>query len=493
MPGCRAQPAPIGKEELLGSLPPEWPHDPLPAIRAALAASGRPTASSTTIRPHPDCSRCPGADRLGRGRPGRGAGRAARLRLPADQHPRPGRTTRQSPAPAGHPRPGPAARLAGRGLVVGIRGDSTLRGHHPAETWAVRDALAAEQGQPFDGELIVPSSPRAAASPSATSTTSWRATASCRPPRPSSPATAPSATSSSLHDGPRRRPAARCRAADVPAISIDDLRLGGPRGRRPARASAQGGRTVIANAVSYRDLEVLALGLLQAEQAGSGFVYRTAAGFVRARVGQAGRPLLTADEDRRFGGGVEGRDDVLVGESVGVVRIGHAVDARDGVADDRTHLRVDAADRRVRVPVLGPGVVQTEAQRIGGIRRHDIGNCRGVDLAQRREHVLFGCRPWDCQCKCLVEEAAGVDHHVLAGGAVAARERDHLRRPRRPCRRRVAERPARWTAGPAPGSSRRVIPVPSIRPGATLLTRTSGARATARQRVRWASAALDTA
>ena len=41
MAGSRAQPAPIGKDELLGGLPPEWPHDPLPAIRAALATSRR--------------------------------------------------------------------------------------------------------------------------------------------------------------------------------------------------------------------------------------------------------------------------------------------------------------------------------------------------------------------------------------------------------------------------------------------------------------------
>ena len=36
------------------------------------------------------------------------------------------------------------------------------------------------------------------------------------------------------------------------------------------------------------------------------------------------------------------------------------------------------------------------------------------------------------------------------------------------------------------------MPVPSISPGATLLTSTSGARATARHRVRWASAAFET-
>ena len=56
----------------------------------------------------------------------------------------------------------------------------------------------------------------------------------------------------------------------------------------------------------------------------------------------------------------------------------------------RAMFRIDAADRRVRVPVLGPGVVQPEAEialRVGG---DDVGDRRRVDLAQFREQRILG-------------------------------------------------------------------------------------------------------
>ena len=48
------------------------------------------------------------------------------------------------------------------------------------------------------------------------------------------------------------------------------------------------------NAVTQRDLEVFALGLLQAETAGKRFLYRTAASFIPIRAGMAPPTLLTA-------------------------------------------------------------------------------------------------------------------------------------------------------------------------------------------------------
>jgi uncharacterized protein YgbK (DUF1537 family) len=54
----------------------------------------------------------------------------------------------------------------------------------------------------------------------------------------------------------------------------------------------------VVNAASYRDIEVCVRGLLMAEARGQRLLYRTAASFVRARAGLAGRPLLTqADFD----------------------------------------------------------------------------------------------------------------------------------------------------------------------------------------------------
>src|ERR671917_1503548 len=49
-----------------------------------------------------------------------------------------------------------AAKRVGVEVAIGYRGDSTLRGHYPAESWALRDAFVAEDGRPFDGEIIAP-------------------------------------------------------------------------------------------------------------------------------------------------------------------------------------------------------------------------------------------------------------------------------------------------------------------------------------------------
>jgi uncharacterized protein YgbK (DUF1537 family) len=56
------------------------------------------------------------------------------------------------------------------------------------------------------------------------------------------------------------------------------------------------GSVTVVNAMSERDIEVVALGAVRAEAAGRRFLYRTAASFVRARAGIPQRGLLTAAE-----------------------------------------------------------------------------------------------------------------------------------------------------------------------------------------------------
>ena len=68
-------------------------------------------------------------------------------------------------------------------------------------------------------------------------------------------------------------------------------------------------------------------------------------------------------------------------QAPGIVGIGHAVDAGHGIADGRSELGIEAADRGVGVPVLGPRIVQAEAQRVLRVGRHHVGDGGGVDLA----------------------------------------------------------------------------------------------------------------
>ena len=88
------------------------------------------------------------------------------------------------------------------------------------------------------------------------------------------------------------------RAADVKSISLDELRLGGPEIVRNKLLGLRDGEVCIANAAAPRDLEVLAWAALQAENAGSRLMYRTAASFVAARLGLAPRELWKPLEQR---------------------------------------------------------------------------------------------------------------------------------------------------------------------------------------------------
>lgn len=190
-----------------------------------------------------------------------------------------------------------AARGVGVELAVGYRGDSTLRGHYPAELWALRDALAAVEGRPFDGEIISPffgeggrftigdvhyvqqgdtPVPAGETEFARDATFGYRA--------------------SNLAEWVEEKTGGRAQAAAVRSVSLDVLRTEGPEGVAEVLRAVEGGAPVIMNAADYRDVEVFVLGLLRAEAAGKRFIYRTAAGFVRIRAGQAGRDLLTPAE-----------------------------------------------------------------------------------------------------------------------------------------------------------------------------------------------------
>jgi uncharacterized protein YgbK (DUF1537 family) len=188
------------------------------------------------------------------------------------------------------------AEKTGRTLVIGSRGDSTLRGHHPAETHALYRALTGDdQARPTcifapyfgeggrftvndtqyvqQGAELVPVGDTEFARDPAFAYThshlpSWLQAGSVR------------------HGG----------APNVVSISIDDLRLGGPDAVAACLRAVPEGSTVIVNAACDRDLEVFVAGLLAAEVEGWRFLYRTAASFVRIRAGIEPRPLLSGDE-----------------------------------------------------------------------------------------------------------------------------------------------------------------------------------------------------
>jgi uncharacterized protein YgbK (DUF1537 family) len=185
-----------------------------------------------------------------------------------------------------------AARETGVGFAVASRSDSTLRGHFPAETEAIAAAVGGVDGVIVcpaffeggrytiddvhyvrEGDRLVP----AAETEFARDTTfGYRR--------------------SHLREWVEEKTGGRIRVADVVSLPLGEIRGGGPDSIAAILRGVAGGQAVVVNAASYADLSVVALGLLRAEAAGKRFLYRTAASFVRARVGMPGRPLLTRAE-----------------------------------------------------------------------------------------------------------------------------------------------------------------------------------------------------
>ena len=285
---------PIPKSTLLSSLPPAWPDDLRATIRGQVEASGRtivvldddPTGTQTVydlpvltgwgvdvlaaeLAEKPACFYILTNSRA----------------LPAPEAAELGRTIGRNLAAA--------SAQTGRDVAVVSRSDSTLRGHYPAET----DALAEGLGQAVDGTLIVPFFLEGGRY--TIDNIHWVAEGDTLVPASQTPYAADKAfgyANSEMRAWVEEKTGGRVQAADVAALTLGDLRVGGPDAVRDRLLALCGGQVCVVNCASYRDMEVFVLGLLAAESAGKRFLYRTAASFVQVRAGLPARPLLTADD-----------------------------------------------------------------------------------------------------------------------------------------------------------------------------------------------------
>jgi len=282
----------VNREELLGSLPPEWPKSLLPEIREAVKRSGikvvviddDPTGNQT-VHDVPVLA---------------GWSRDALVRVLAEPNATVylltnSRSLPLSQAQAVNREIGTnlvaAGKVTGRDFVAVSRSDSTLRGHYPGELLALMEGL----GQAFDGILIIPFFEEGGRLtvddvhylaegdwlvPTAETEYAKDAVFGYR--------------SSNLRAWVSEKHAGQIKPEDVGSISLTDLREGGPEAVAATLSRIRGGQVCVVNAASYRDLEVFVAGLLRAEASGQHFIYRTAASFVRVRSGIAPRGLLTA-------------------------------------------------------------------------------------------------------------------------------------------------------------------------------------------------------
>ena len=182
-----------------------------------------------------------------------------------------------------------AAALTGRPYTVISRSDSTLRGHYPAETDALAEALSTQP----DGALIIPAF--MAGGRYTIGGVHYVEEGDALVPAAQTPYANDAVFGyrhSRLPQWVEEKTAGRVAAEQVKSISIDAIRAGGPEAVGAILSELRGGAVCAVDAVTERDLEVVALACIRAEAAGKRLIYRTAASFAGIRGGISVRPAL---------------------------------------------------------------------------------------------------------------------------------------------------------------------------------------------------------
>ncbi|WP_168582296.1 four-carbon acid sugar kinase family protein [Gephyromycinifex aptenodytis] len=190
-----------------------------------------------------------------------------------------------------------AAERTGTAITFVSRSDSTLRGHFPLETDVLAQETQAHTGAEIDGVIIVPAFPDAgritvggihyAGSTEAGFTpvgqTEFAADATF------------GYASSDLRDWVEEKTGGRVSAGQVAHIDLTALRSD----KEAVVATLRGlhhSQPCVVDAVEENDLRLLASALIEAEDAGSRFLYRVGPPFPRARIGQTPRAPLSAQD-----------------------------------------------------------------------------------------------------------------------------------------------------------------------------------------------------
>ena len=255
-----------------------------------------------------------------------------------------------------------AAELESVSYVIASRSDSTLRGYYPLETDVLTKELAAV-GTTVDGVVICP----AYIEPGRVTVDSlhWSRTSEGMIPVSHSEFAKDASFgyfNSDLRDWVEEKTAGRIPRDQVGAITLTDIREGGPERVEEILAGLSNGQPVVVDAAEDADLQVVVVALLRAEAAGKSFVYRTGPSFVRARSGQQATPAIDAERlsailaDAPHGAG-ESRPDtthglIAVGSHVGLTtRQLDRLRAKGGILelelDVPTLLKAEARDRHV--------------------------------------------------------------------------------------------------------------------------------------------------
>ena len=185
------------------------------------------------------------------------------------------------------------AENCGRPISVISRCDSTLRGHFPKEV----DALSEAIGLNYDGLLFVPFFSEGGRY--TIDDVQYVSDGLYLIPASETPFANDNAfgyISSNLCEWIEEKTEGRTKASDVESVSIKDIREGGPIKVADILTGLSNSRPCVINAADMRDLDVVALAMLRCEADGKRFLIRSAASFVRSRIGQGDHELLTREQ-----------------------------------------------------------------------------------------------------------------------------------------------------------------------------------------------------
>jgi uncharacterized protein YgbK (DUF1537 family) len=169
----------------------------------------------------------------------------------------------------------------GRPFHVVSRSDSTLRGHYPEEVDTLSEGLG-----PFDGVLLIPYFE--AGGRYTIDDIHYVADRDDLVPASETPFAADATfgyTNSNLRDWVEEKTKGNIKRDSVLSVPIGVVRREGPAGVAKILSRATAGIPVIINAAAPNDLEVVVAGLIEAENAGKRFLFRTGAQFVSTRIG----------------------------------------------------------------------------------------------------------------------------------------------------------------------------------------------------------------
>ncbi|MFT4211929.1 MAG: four-carbon acid sugar kinase family protein [Microbacterium sp.] len=220
------------------------------------------------------------------------------------------------------------------------RSDSTLRGHILDEVRALDDARREVLGRGYDGVIVAPA--LFAAGRVTAGSVHWAKVAGEYVPVADTEF-ARDATfgyaSSDLRDFIVEKSGGTVRRDDISAVTLTDIREGGPDRVARMLADVADGRFVVLDGIEDADYEVAMLGILRAQEGGRRFLMRTGPSFVAALIGSEPRALVTAAEiwpagrPRRPGLIIAGSHVAMTGRQLDRVRqAGRAADIEFDVA-----------------------------------------------------------------------------------------------------------------------------------------------------------------